>query len=175
PNNSTLFSSAEGTFQAPLNLSLGAEYKTGDLGVWFRTDFFFGGYIEPKDEDKLYFPVAWDIHVKPYYKIGDIGTVGLDFGFDVYGKGDLPKWRTGGDEETLKGGVHTIGFGLWLQKALAGGTITTGLAYKIINKVDSFYGEYQGQTTSGDDRGLSSSQMKELGVFSIPVVFDLSF
>jgi hypothetical protein len=172
------------TYQAPLNLSLGAEYKTGDLGVWFRTDFFFGGYIQRSD-DKQYYPVAWDLHVKPYYKVGDIGTFGLDFGFDAYGNVTVLDGSRGnyvglngtgsGDDETLKGGVQTIGFGLWYQKVIAGGTFTTGLAYKLTNKVDSFYGEYQGKNASGDYNGLSDFQMKELGIFSIPVIFELSF
>jgi hypothetical protein len=166
------------TYQAPLNLSLGAEYKTGDLGVWFRTDFFFGGYIQ-QDDEKQYYPVAWDFHVKPYYKIGDIGTVGLDFGFDAYGNVNMLKDKVAvndsGEDKTLKGGIHTVGFGLWLQKSIGGGTLTTGLAYKVINKVDSFYGRYRTDPANNEYAGLRSSEMKELGVFSIPVVFELSF
>jgi hypothetical protein len=153
------------TFQAPMNISLGAEYTLGDLGIWLRTDFFFAGYIDidlpaPMDK-KQNIPVAFDLHIKPYYKLGEIGTFGLDFGLDAYGsvKDEM-------QDVTLGGGVQNMGFGAWYDKAIAGGNIKIGLGYKLpLDAVDSFtrtktYGKNQDKTT---------------GVFSIPVMFEFSF
>jgi hypothetical protein len=152
----------EVTYQAPLNLSLGAEYKLGDLGIWGRTDFYFGGYMEPDGGDKQNIPVAFDLHIRPSYAVAGIGKFSLDFGFDAYGP-----VKNEADDEDLAGGIQNLGFGAWYEKSIAGGNIRIGLAYKTpLDAVESF--AKQKDVAKDDDSRMP-------GIFSIPVLFDVAF
>jgi hypothetical protein len=153
-------------FQAPLNLSLATEYVFGDFGARLRGDLFFGGSVKVGDWDKQEIPVTFDLHLHPFYNIPNIGKAGLEFGFNAYGPVTLIK-EFAGKEEDFDGGIQTLAFGGWFEKALVGGTFRVGLAYSVpLDPVESFV--VQKDIKDKDEK-------RTPGIFTIPVNFSYSF
>jgi hypothetical protein len=164
------FKGNDTTFQAPLNLSLGAKYTIGDFGIGFRTDLFFAGSVKAGDADQQALPLTLYLHLNPSYAIQNIGTVGLDFGFNAYGPVTRAKNVTG-KEEDLSGGIQNLGFGGYYQKTIAGGTFRIGLGYIVpLAPV----GSYVGATDDELDADAWDKQNTP-GIFTIPVTLEFSF
>jgi hypothetical protein len=162
-------------WQAPLNLSLGAEYGIGDFGARLRTDLFFAGSVKyGEDLEKLNLPLVFDLHLAPYYTIQNIGKVGLEFGFNAYGSvsGKYAEWgKKDSKDDDYDGGVQQLGFGAWFEKSLAGGTFRIGLTYMVpLDPVGSY--------VLKTDKELDLAPYKDdktPGIFTIPVYFEVAF
>jgi hypothetical protein len=138
-----------GSIMKPFQVSLGAGYTAGDIGINARIDASLAGKwtdvngvsgIDRTD------PLILNIHLWPSYNLG-FATVGLDVGFKIIGK------TTETNKSDTDGGVE-VGFGAWLKKSFGDSSIKGGLAYRVGTEVDG---------------------VKEPGVLSVPIVFDYSF
>jgi hypothetical protein len=149
-----------GSYWKGVQVSLGAGYTAGDIGINGRIDAKFAqSYTHDGDYgNDLSLPFNLNVHLWPSYNLG-FATIGLDFGLEFIGTTTFTQVAAETTDEEYKGGLR-VGFGLWLQKAFGPSSIKLGLAYR----VGSEFGEKD-----------KPGHWKEPGVLSIPIVFDYSF
>ena len=135
------------TYQAPIQISLGAGFTAGDLDIKARVDTKLAGYVEPDNGLKTDLSPVVNFHLWPSYNLG-FATLGVDVGLEIIGKA-----KVDGEEIDKTDGVR-VGFGAWLKKSIGSCSVKGGLAYRVGTEV---YGQ------------------NEHGAFTIPFVFETSF
>jgi hypothetical protein len=108
-------------YQAPMQLSLGANYALGDIGIWARVDSWFGASrgtteIGPRVH----------VHLVPSFNLGFM-TVGVDGAFEWLGANTV-----GGTE--VDGGVRW-GIGAWAGRDIGRGRVQAGINYRAATEV----------------------------------------
>jgi hypothetical protein len=164
----------QGSFNAPVEVSLGAGYKVNDMiTITGRVD---GKFLGKATFDKVEaVPGTWtdadteisigpevNVHLWPTFDLG-FAVLGVDVGFAWFGE---TKMDSAGTSTTMDEGGIRVGGGVWLQKAFASNfTLKGGLAYSAAT-------EFMGLKASG---GVASTRVKTDGVFTIPVVLEYTF
>jgi hypothetical protein len=117
-------------WQAPYQVSLGANFTAGDFGIGGRADVKFGGYTR-STKAEMYLPTELNIHVWPSYDLG-FARIIVDFGFEYIGAtfdqdGNIVQ---DGEPRPLNGG-NRIGLGISLEKKFPGNSVIKGgIAWK---------------------------------------------
>jgi hypothetical protein len=151
----------DGQYQDPITVAVGANFTTGDFGIWGRIDTSFAGrvYDDADDltDDYTDIPFALQAHLKPFYNLG-FATVGLNIGLgftgDLTGKSNGDDWH-GYNSDEDSAATFSFGIGPWIQKDLSAGLIKAGLGFKF--------------PTVLDGNNVSSF------VFSVPIIVEFWF
>ena len=154
---------AAGTYKAPVQIGLGANYVLDALTIGGRVDTNFGGGADIDEavagandgiSTTLKQGFELNIHLWPTYNLGFM-TLGLDVGFAM--RGDTTRETLGVKTTTVNG--NQFGGGIYAQKVIGACTIRGGLAFSASTKV----GE------------AGTKDVKSDTIFSIPVTFDYTF
>jgi hypothetical protein len=144
---------ASNTWTKGLDLSLGANYNMGAIGLGARLDIQgLGAYKDrAKDDDKHEDGATTVIRLVPTYAL-EGATVGLDFAVAIKGKDTLAN----GDPDDNSGGSQ-VGFGVFVSKGLGNGNIRAGLSFTAA-------------PTGGKDNKANGSDR-----FQIPIILEYAF
>jgi hypothetical protein len=112
-------------WQAPYQVSVGANFTTGDLGLGGRADLRFGGYTKATVTE-MYFPMEVNFHIWPSYDLG-FARIIVDFGFEYIGATNDQDGNIVQDGEPLPlNGGNRIGMGISLEKKFPGNCVLKG-------------------------------------------------
>jgi hypothetical protein len=153
-----------GKYSPGATAGLGVKYVAGSL----TANLIVGGaFLQTWEYEESGVTVKYEsgFRLRPYvavqYKLNDTFTAQAEGGLDFYGDSKL---KMGDEEGTRKGGAN-FGFGAGLQTTLAPScTIRVGVTYAD--------GEIPGSTTLDGDTIKAD---KLTGVFSVPIIFEVSF
>lgn len=140
------------TVQQPFVVALGIVYEPvflDSLRVLARVDFEFGKNIKTFDGTEWEFGNVYAFYIQPSYKINALFRAGADFGI-VYHSGDTEHTYTG--KETTRSRLVSslseysdMGFGLWAELKLSGGTVRGGFMAMLPGSVRYEYVGAQGK------------------------------
>ena len=142
---------AKGEDSDGAQVSLGAKFSAGDLGIGARIDTTFGGYRGEDSDNRFNDPFALGVRIVPSYNVG-FATIGLDFGLLMTGKSS---YVSGGTKTERDDAGAQFGIGAFIQRDLGNGRIQTGFTFTGAPTVD---GKTDGHPT-----------------FVIPVILEYSF
>jgi hypothetical protein len=129
PLPATKIEGGDYTYMDPIKIALGASYAQNGIGVTAGFYLgFLGGYDNTKsgnEQDKATKGVTFDMHLIPSYDLS-FGTVGLDVGLGIKGKG---KVESRGSSHDIEDGSTLFGIGAWLKQDLGKGHITYGAGF----------------------------------------------
>ncbi|GHV81584.1 hypothetical protein AGMMS49991_01420 [Spirochaetia bacterium] len=104
-----------------INFSVGANLAFGDFGIFARIDTGFAGSEETGGTTTTS-PFSLDFYASPSYNLS-FAKIGLDLGLNVKTETKIGDAGQGDDSVAL-------GAGVWIEKALGGGSLKAGLAFK---------------------------------------------
>ncbi|GHT52829.1 hypothetical protein FACS1894106_2380 [Spirochaetia bacterium] len=141
--------------QNPLDLTIGANYSTGNLGILGRVQVTFGGSSTPDGGKTTTTGLGLQIGVEPTYKIDGIGTLGIELGFGLKGEDAY-------DGTGLKNNRTSLGLGAFWRAPLAGATFQVGVAAAL-------------PLSGGDADDWKDDDAKKYDtIFTIPIVLTYS-
>jgi hypothetical protein len=147
----------EGKFQAPISAALGVKYVAGSLTATFIVDGKFAGTYELEIMPD---PLKLGIEVRPWvtvqYKINDTFTAQAEGGIVYAGESKV-------DDDAVASSAVRYGFGAAVQTTFAPScTLRAGITYA-------------GGERIGVGIGADPEAVKLNGVFSVPLIFGVSF
>jgi len=142
-----------------VHVGLGANFRADAFAIGAHIDADLGGYSRSDKDDKSSNGLeSLRIGLVPTYDL-DFATVGASLAMLVGTNGKDY------DGEKIKGSDMRLGFGGFISKGLAGGSLKAGLAYSTAT-IKSGYEEPSGVSING-----ASGR----GVFQIPVILEYAF
>jgi hypothetical protein len=163
PIPATKVGGSDYTYSDPINIALGGSYAQNGIGVTAGFYLgFLGGIDNTKsgnEQDKATKGVTFDMHLTPSYDLA-FGTVGVDLGLGIKGKG---KQEKGGQSKDIEDGSTLFGIGAWLKQDLGKGHITYGVGFNF----DTVVGKYSVGNEVKD-------QYKGTDIY-IPIIVEYSF
>jgi hypothetical protein len=135
PLPATKIGGGDFTHMDPIKIALGGSYAQNGIGV---TAGFYLGFLGGDDNTKggnekitTTQGVTFDMHLIPSYDLS-FGTVGLDVGLGIKGKG---KSERGSSSSDIEDGSTNFGIGAWLKQDLGKGHITYGAGFNFDTEV----------------------------------------
>jgi hypothetical protein len=142
------------TYQAPIAISVGANFGIGDFSIGGRVDLAFGGYTQVSGGDKEASGFSLNALIEPAYDLGAC-VVGADIGVGFTGKNKV------GSTEVKNSGAFSIDLGAWVGLNFSNGLFKAGVAARL-------------PTTNYAADGAIPADKNPL-IFSIPLVLEYFF
>ncbi|GHV64708.1 hypothetical protein AGMMS49587_17630 [Spirochaetia bacterium] len=159
-------------YQAPIGIHLGGKYtlSSGDFAVNYRISTRFAEkekYAAAGSFDKKY-GAQFFLGLQPTYKLGEIGTVGLDFSLTTKGSDSQ-------DVTDFRNGANSIGVGLFFSRPIANGAFTIGFLSKFAAGGDAYKVFTAGPGSSPARTQLQVDNAKKKATsISIPIMWEYS-